>query len=190
MLSGAPPPITCMAAECSEFDGQQRCFVASNFAHEDAPSRNQTFFIGKCRAGPLAHGGKCRLETGGANDRRHHPICRTACGFDQRIGAGRGFDASAGESGTKVAVATLVGDDRKLGPMLHGKLGEAPGIAASGQGNDRVRCRIAADEIERVLADRASGAEYRDAPRTRHRRSQPDGFGMHGEHGHTQRLTR
>jgi hypothetical protein len=53
--------------------------------------------------------------------------------------------------------------------MLHGKLGEARGVAASGQRHHGKGRWVAADEIERVLPDRSGGAEHRDAPRARPR---------------------
>ena len=100
------------------------------------------------------------------------------------------LDAGAGKSGAEVGVATLIGDDGKLGPVLHGEFGETRGVAAAGQGHHRVGRWIAADEIEGVLADRAGGAEHRDAAALRAWRRDPDGFGMSGENGHRQRLTR
>ena len=164
--------------------------MAGDLAHEDGSGRDETFLVGERNAGALAHCGKRRLEAGGADDRGHHPIGRPACRFDERVGAGRGLDAGADEAGTKLRIAAFVGDDRKLGPMLHGKLGEARGVAASGQRHHRIGRGIAADEIERVLADRSGGAEHRNTPRARPRRCQTDGLRLNGEHGHTQRLTR
>ena len=171
-------------------DRKQRGLVAGDLAHEDASGRDEAFLVGERGAGALPHGGERRLEACRAYDRSHHPIGRAACGIDQRVCSRRSLDAGAGKPCAKIGIATLIGDDRKLGPVLHGEFGETRGVAAAGQGHHRVRRWIAADEIERVLADRAGGAEHGDAARARPGRFQPDGFGMSGENGHRQRLTR
>ena len=171
-------------------DREQRSLVTSDLAHEDASRRYEALLVGERGACSLAHGGKRWLQTCGANDCRHHPIRGTACGVDERVGSGSRFDACARESCAKIGVAALIRDDGKLRLMLNGEIGEARGVAPSGQGHHRVRGRIAADEIESVLADRTRGAEHRDTARLRLTRGKPDGFRMSGEHGHSQRLTR
>ena len=92
------------------------------------PADTRAFLIGKRGAGALPHRGESRLEACRAHDSRHHPICRAACGIDQRICAGRGLDAGAGKPGAEVGVTTLIGDDGKLRPVLHGEFGETRGV--------------------------------------------------------------
>ena len=88
-------------------DGKQRGLVAGDLAHEDASGRDEAFLVGERGAGALPHGGERRLEAGGADDRRHHPIGGAACGFDQRVCPGRGLDAGAGKPRAQLGVATL-----------------------------------------------------------------------------------
>jgi hypothetical protein len=99
-------------------DRQQRRLMADDFAHEDRARRDETFFVGERRRASLPHGGKGRLQPGGADDRRHDPIGGPHCGLDHSPLAGTNFDAGAGQAVAKFRIAALVSERDKFWSML------------------------------------------------------------------------
>ncbi len=161
-------------------DRQQRGARSGDFLHEKMTCRDEAFLGGERGRSPLADSSERRLQARGADDRRHHPIGRAARRFDQRRFPRRGLDSRAGERRFEVGMATLIGDHREPGLMQDRELGEAVRVAASGQRDDLVRIRIAADEIERALPDRAGRAENGDAAAARRPRGNLDAHRCQG----------
>ncbi len=121
--SGRVPVITCMAAECSEFDGKQRRLGARHLGHEDVTRADQALLVGKCGERALSHGLERRFEASRADDRRHDPVGWPAGGLDQGVLPCPDLDTGAGKALAQSGITRGVGDHSKLGAMQDSEFG-------------------------------------------------------------------
>src|SRR6185295_6133570 len=100
-----------------------------------------------------------------------------AGGFEQGILPRSDLDVRAGQAVAQSGVTPWVGNNGQLSAVQDGELGEASGVRAAGEGDDLIVRRVATDQVERVLTDRAGGPQHGNPSR------QPDrpGFDLDAE---------
>ena len=104
------------------------------------------------------------LKAGEADHRREHHV--DGVGLDDVAeGAGTGVDLDVGpvgEQGAELVVAVFVGDDHCGGVELVGLLGKQFYAVVGCEGVDLVAVGVLGDDVERLCADGAGGAEDAD----------------------------
>lgn len=131
--------------------------------HEEITSADETFLVGERDMRAAIDRRQRRLQSGGATHGGHHPIGRTRAGLDHRAFAGAAFGAGARERSLEFGKLGDVGDrDEARGELLR-ELCQRLDIAVCRQRLDTVALGRGAQQIHRAVADRAGGAENRDA---------------------------
>jgi hypothetical protein len=107
---------------------------------------------------------ECRLDARRPHDCRHDAVGRLGgSGHDGRL-AGGDLDAGPGQQLLEFGVVGRIADNGKLGTCVDGCLGQFCNAALRRERHDLKRSRVARDEVERALADRAGGAEDGQTP--------------------------
>ena len=150
-------------------DRQQRRAVAARSRPSSARRRRPGIsLLASADHGAAAHGRQRRLQPGGADDRRHHPVGRPAAASTTAVGPAAASMPVPASASFSVAVAAGIGDR----PPARGRSRRACSassstlrLAVSASTSKASGLRV--DQIDGVAADRAGRAEDGDAARRR-----------------------
>ena len=145
-------------------DRKQRRPAALDLGQHERAGADQALLVGEADDGALRGCCERRPEPGCADDAGHDEIGGRGGGFDQGLRAGGCGRLGPGERLLEGAVERGIADDGLLGADRTGLFGEALDAALGGQRLDLERARVARDQVDGVAADRAGGAQDRDAP--------------------------
>ncbi len=105
-------------------DGQQLGAGIGHRGHENFAGRDEAFLVGEREPASLPRGLEGRLEAGRADDRRHHAVGRLGGGGDNRLEAGGGADAAAGQRRLQLGIAGRIADHGEARARAAGRFRE------------------------------------------------------------------
>ncbi len=161
--SRRPAPSAWKIALCSESTGSTVAPALAAARMNRPPAQTRHSLLASATVAPRSIAASVGFRSDRAADRAHHPIGRPLRRFDQRLVAGGGFDAAAGERALELAIGRRIADHRDARVQFARDLGERGRVAARGDRFDAVARRVALDQVDRAGADRAGGAENGDA---------------------------